>query len=253
MHRAGRRIPSIAQPRRRTSCRAWTCSEQHGSGDPPAARPSRTWTRSCDEQHGLDNPQARIEGGETQDCPVCVKNLELRGAWRVGEGADLRLCEGFGGAAVRRRCKTPDGGSSASPQLRILNRNSEFPCSGPPLSPQFRILNRVRLRPLAGRPSGCLSGQGGSACRGLRLSRRGRAWLLQSSKRKATEAYHVLGRFPSFSRVVDLALPISSACLSIRIQTSFSVWLSVRLRSQSRLRLQFRFRLRSQSRLRSRF
>ena len=129
--------------RRRASCRAWTCSEQHGSGDPPAARPSRTWTRSCDEQHGLDNPQARIEGGETQDCPVCVKNSELRGAWRVGEGADLRLCEGLGGAAVRRRCKTPDGGFSTSPQLRILNRNSRFPCSRPPLSPQLRILNRA--------------------------------------------------------------------------------------------------------------
>ena len=202
-------------------------------------RANLLWRAGARRALRVRRPADRGRAGETWECPVCVKNLELRGAWRVGEDADLRLCGEPGGAAVRRRCKTPDGGFSASPQLRILNRNSEFPCSGPPLSPQFRILNRVRLRLLAGRPSGCLSGQGGSACRGLRLSRRGRAWLLQSSKRKATEAYHVLGRFPSFSRVVDLALPVSSACFSIRIQTSFSVWLSVRLRSQSRLRSRF--------------
>ena len=168
-----------------------------------------------------------------------VKKLELRGTREVDEISDLRLCGEPGGAAVRRRCKTPDGGFSASPQLRILNRNSEFPCSRPPLSPQLRFFSRSLSALPRRKTLPASSGRGSGACRGLRLSRRGRAWLLQSSKRKATEAYHVLGRFPSFSRVIDLALPVSSACLSIRIQTSFSAWLPVRLRSQSRLRSRF--------------
>ncbi len=135
-------------------------------------------------------PADRGRAGETRECPVCVKNLELRGAWRVGEDADLRLCGEPGGAAVRRRCKTPDGGSSASPQLRILNRNSEFPCSRPPLPLNSDFLAEVCPRSLAGRPSLLLAG--GEAVRAAACAFRGEVEHGFSSHRNGKRPKHIM-------------------------------------------------------------
>ena len=153
-------------------------------------RANLLWRAGARRALRVRRPADRGRAGETWECPVCVKNLELRGAWRVGEDADLRLCEGFGWAAVRRRCKTPGGGSSTSPQLRILNRNSRFPCSRPPLSPQFQILNRVRLRPLAGRPSLLLAG--GEAVRATACAFRGEVEHGFSSHRNGKRPKHIM-------------------------------------------------------------
>ena len=135
-------------------------------------------------------PADRGRAGETRECPVCVKNLELRGAWRVGEDADLRLCGEPGGAAVRRRCKTPDGGFSASPQLRILNRNSEFPCSGPPLSLNSKFLTESACVPSPEGPLAALAGR--EVARAAACAFRGEVEHGFSSHRNGKRPKHIM-------------------------------------------------------------